>query len=168
MNRMTIWPLGHSHGMMEWWWNEVYFRTKGLALNQKYPSFHPHSVIPSSFLNDETDWNEVRMSRMTTEWYPSIVIFIPCHFLAFWNDQGMTEWGGMMVFLEVDKNTEFWDTSHPATIRSFQPHSFVLSHVAIIPSFLSHLYFKTSFGCHLIILNSFCQYTIVPISSHHS
>ena len=111
--------------MMGWWWNEVYFRTKGLALNQKYPSFHPHSVIPSSFLNDETDWNEVRMSRMTTEWYPSIVIFIPCHFLAFWNDQGMTEWGGMMVFLEVDKNTEFWDTSHPATIRSFQPHSFV-------------------------------------------
>ena len=126
MNIMTIWPIGHSHGMMEWWWNEVYFRTKGLALNQKYPSFHPHSVIPSSFLNDETDWNEVRMSRMTIEWYPSIVIFIPCHFLAFWNDEGMTEWGGMKVFLEVDKNTEFWDTSHPATIRSFQPHSFVL------------------------------------------
>ena len=125
MNRMTIWPIGHSQGMMEWWWNEVYFRTKGLALNQKYPSFHPHSVIPSSFLNDETDWNEVRMSRMTTEWYPSIVIFIPCHFLAFWNEKGMTEWGGMMVFLEVDKNTEFWDNSHPATIRSFQPHSFL-------------------------------------------
>ena len=126
MNRMTIWPIEHSHGMMEWWWNEVNFRTKGLALNQKYPSFHPHSVIPSSFLIEETEWNEVRMSRMTTEWYPSIVIFIQCHFLAFWNDKGMTEWGGMMVFLKVDKNTEFWDTSHPATIRSFLPHSFVL------------------------------------------
>ena len=67
MNRMNISPIGYSHGMMKLWWNEVYNRTKGLAFIQKYPSFHPHSVIPSSFLNDETDWNEVRMSRMTIE-----------------------------------------------------------------------------------------------------
>ena len=79
MNGMIILWIGYWDGMRAWWWNESHFIIQGIALLQKYPSFHPHSVIPTSFLNDETALNEVKMNRMTLEWYSSIVIFIPCH-----------------------------------------------------------------------------------------
>ena len=123
MKGMNFWWIGYSTWMTEWWWNEMSFWFKGFAFIQKILSFHPHSVISSSFLSDETDGNEVKMSRMTIEWNLSIVIFIPWHSNMFSNDWGMTEWGRMMVFLKVNKKTEFWDTSHSGIIPSFQPHS---------------------------------------------
>ena len=123
MKGMNFWWIGYSTWMTEWWWNEMSFWFKGFALIQKILSFHPHSVISSSFLSDETDGNEVKMSRMTIEWNLFIVIFIPWHSNMFSNDWGMTEWGRMMVFLKVNKKTEFWDTSHSGIIPSFQPHS---------------------------------------------
>ena len=49
------------------WQNEEEFRIKGFALLQKYPSFHLHSVIPKSFWNDETAWNEAKMNGMAFE-----------------------------------------------------------------------------------------------------
>ena len=93
MKGMIIWWIGYLTWMTEWWWNEMSFWFKGFALIQKYLSFHPHSVISSSFLSDETDGNEVKMNRMTIEWNLCIVVFIPWHSNIFSNDEGMTEWG---------------------------------------------------------------------------
>ena len=89
MAGMIMWWIGYWPGMTEWWWNEMNSRTKGFALVQKYPFISPHSVIPSSFWNDETAWNEGKCTRMTSEWYLSIVIFIPCHSRHF---QMTKEW----------------------------------------------------------------------------
>ena len=119
MKGMNFWWIGYSTWMTEWWWNEMSFWFNGFALLQKYPSFHPHSVISSSFLSDETDGNEVKMSRMTIEWNLSIVIFISWHSNMFSNDWGMTEWGWMMVFLKVNKKN--WILGH----LSFWYHSII-------------------------------------------
>ena len=80
------WNDWNEQGMTEWQWNDGRvnavtgdFRIKGFAFVQKSPFIWPHPVIPTSFLNDKTDWNEVEMTRMTVEWYLPIVILILRH-----------------------------------------------------------------------------------------
>ena len=43
------------------------FEIKGFAFVKKYPFISPHSVIPSSFINDKIAQNDVKMTRMTIE-----------------------------------------------------------------------------------------------------
>ena len=68
-------------------------------------------------------WKGVKMIGMPSEWYHSYVIFHSTPFQAFSNDEGMTEWGEMRVFSEVEKKSEARKTSHSTVILSFQHHS---------------------------------------------
>ena len=43
------------------------FRIKGFAFVLKYLFISPHSVIPSSFINEKIAQNDVKMTRMTIE-----------------------------------------------------------------------------------------------------
>ena len=117
MNGMIIWCIWFWQRMTKWWWNEGDFWIKGFALLQKYPSFHPHSVIPTAFWNDESERNGVKMNGMPSDWYLSIVIFIPGHSELTENDQMRRNEG---VFGSGQK---YWILRH----LSFWHHSVILS-----------------------------------------
>ena len=118
MYGMIILWIVYWEGMREWWWNDAHFRTQGFALLQKYLSFHPHSVIPTSFLNDRNAWNEVKMKRMTLKWYPSIVICIPCHSK---HSKMMKEWRNVWEWRWFWK----WTTNLILRYISFCHHSII-------------------------------------------
>ena len=105
--------------MTEWLGNEVSFRIKGFALVQKYHFISPHSVIPSSFLNDEmkSNWVEYHWNDISLLWFSFLFIL---DILKWWRNDGMRR--NASVFLGEEK-TGFWDTSHSTIIRSFQCHS---------------------------------------------
>ena len=93
MKGMIVSWIRYWLGMTEWCRNEMNFRIKGFAFILKYPFISPHSVIPSSFINEKIAQNDVKMTRMTIEWYLSIVVIIPCHSQMtkeWWNEE---EWG---------------------------------------------------------------------------
>ena len=94
------------------------------------PSFHPHSVIPTSFLSDQTAQNGVKMGKLTLKWNLSIVIFHSCSFKHIRNEDGMTEWGGMREVLERERKI---NSEKPTILSSFYP-------------FLRHLALQVSFG----------------------
>ena len=112
-----LWCIGFWLRMTKWWWNEGDFRINGFALLQKYPSFHPHSVIPTAFWNDQSERNGVKMNGMPSDWYLSLVIFIPGHSELTENDQMRRNEG---VFGSVQK---YWILRH----LSFWHHSVILS-----------------------------------------
>ena len=93
------------------------------------PSFHPHSVIPTSSLSDKTAQNAVKMCKMTLEWNLSIVIFHSCSFKHIRNEEGMTEWGGMRGVLEGERKI---NSEKPIILPSFYPF---LRHLALQVSF---------------------------------
>ena len=82
------------------------------------PSFHPHSVIPTSSLSDKTAQNAVKMGKMTLEWNLSIVIFHSCSFKHIRNEEGMTEWRGMREVLEGERKV---NSEKPIILPSFYP-----------------------------------------------
>ena len=103
MKGMKTWRKGFLFWMTEWWRNEGDFRIKGFALLQKMSLISPSFGHSVSFLNDETDWNEVKRSE--NDWDALWMISFLCYFSfhPFSNDEGMTEWGEMRVFSEVEK-----------------------------------------------------------------
>ena len=120
---MKTWSKGFLYWMTEWWRNEGDFRIRGFALLQKMSLISPSFGHSVSFLNDETDWNEVKRSE--NDWNALWMISFLCYFSfqPFSNDEGMTEWGEMRVFSEVEKKSEARKTSHSTVILSFQHHS---------------------------------------------
>ena len=114
---MITWRIWYWHGMTKWGWNERDFRIKGFALLRKNPSFHPHSVIPTSFLNDEAARNDVRMKSL----HCNVSLLVILNILKW---HRMTKWGGMRVFFEEQKNM---DSKIPVILLSFCPF---LSHLA--------------------------------------
>ena len=109
------WSHEEGNNMMEWR-NvaelEGFSELRVSPLFEKLPSF---PLIRSFFII--LGWrNEVKMSRMTQEWYLSIVIFISCHSEMTGNDgMGRNE----AVFLGEEK-TGFRDTSHSTIIPTFR------------------------------------------------
>ena len=87
-------------GMMKWHQNdEEDFGIKGFALLQKYPSFTPIQSFPNH------SWM-MKLLGMRWKWMECPLNDIPPLSFSFLGIQqwwGMTEWGGMMVFLEVNK-----------------------------------------------------------------
>ena len=82
--------------MMKWGWNEGYFLLKCFAFVKKYLLISPHSVIPTSFLNDICGRNVVEMKEWQRNGFPSIVIFISSHFSESkmrWEWRDGEEWG---------------------------------------------------------------------------
>ena len=79
MVEMKLSRIEYLDGMTEWSRNERDFKIKGFALVKKSPFISPHSIIPTSFLNDKTALNEVLMKGMILKWYIFIVFFIPCY-----------------------------------------------------------------------------------------
>ena len=97
------------------------------------PSFHPHSVISTSFLSDQTAQNEVKMGKLTLEWNLTIVIFHSRSFKYIKNEEGMTEWRGMREVLEGERKV---NSEKPIILPSFYPF---LRHLALhnLPSQMS-------------------------------
>ena len=115
MNGMILWRKGYSHEMTEWGQDEGDFRIKGFALLQKYPSFHLHSVIP----NHSGMMKLLGMKQKWMEWPLNDIPPLSFSFLGIQEWQGMTEWGGMMVFLEVNKKL---NSEIPLILPSFCPN----------------------------------------------
>ena len=117
------------------WWNDGgmgdNLESRVMPYFKNIPSFHPHSVIPTSFLSDQTAQNGVKMGKLTLEWYLSIVIFHSCSFKYIKNEEGMTEWGGMREVLETERKI---NSEKPIILTSFYPF---LRHLALQVSFLS-------------------------------
>ena len=59
MVEMKLSRVEYLDGMTEWCRNEKDFKIKGYALVKKSAFISPHSIIPTSFLNDKTASNEV-------------------------------------------------------------------------------------------------------------
>ena len=113
--------------MTEWLWNEVVFKIKGFDFGKKYPFISPHSIIPSSFLNDETAWK-------WTEWKQNDISPLLFSFLVILDILGWQRNDRMRrnesVSWGVEKK-EFWNTCHSAIIQSFLCHSerYIFSHL---------------------------------------
>ena len=78
MKGMKTWRKGFLYWMTEWWRNEGDFRIKGFALLQKMSLISPSFGHSVSFLNDETDWSEVKIGE--NDWNALWMISLLCYF----------------------------------------------------------------------------------------
>ena len=126
-NIMSEWV--RNDGMTSEWWVNVEMsckwqndgRMRKNSESKVLPYFKniPHFTFIQSFQNHSGMMKLLGMKQKWMEWPLNDIPPLSFSFLGIQEWQGMTEWGGMMVFLEVNKKL---NSEIPLILPSFCPN----------------------------------------------